>query len=234
MISASTSLPTPVSPSEQHVDVGRAARFGRAGARGASRDRSGRRPTTARWRRRVPGPARRRARSGRRRSARRAERTRRPSGPRRVARPRRVMRAPNSTTRLSSCSNRIISYSSGPYAASTSPGRTCGDAISATVSRRRPGRDVQPQDREHPPGRRRLLALLLQAALEIGVRRDAPHPDDRPPALDHQRRPADRDRLARQHRHALAPASSRSPRRRVPLVLPRSSISSAGPTCSRA
>ena len=35
-----------------------------------------------------------------------------------------MMRAPKSSTRFASCSNRIISYSSGPYDASTSPGRT--------------------------------------------------------------------------------------------------------------
>ena len=35
-----------------------------------------------------------------------------------------MIRAPKSSTRFASCSNRIISYSSGPYDASTSPGRT--------------------------------------------------------------------------------------------------------------
>ena len=69
--------------------------------------------------------------------------------------------------------------------------------------RRRPGRDVQPQHREHAPGRRRLVALLLQAALEIGVRRDPAHAHRGPAPLDHQRRPSDRDRLAGEHRRAL-------------------------------
>ena len=57
-----------------------------------------------------------------------------PSAPSRA-----TMRAPNSATRLPSCSNRIISYSSGPYDASTSPGRTCGDTISPTASGDVPG-----------------------------------------------------------------------------------------------
>ena len=112
-------------------------------------------------------------------------------------------RAPKSSTRLASCSNRISSYSSGPYEASTSPGRTRGETSSPTVSADVPGRDVQAHHREHTPGRRRLVALLLEPPLEVGVRRQPAHAHRRPPPLDHQRRPPDRDRLAGQHRRAL-------------------------------
>ena len=68
---------------------------------------------------------------------------------------------------------------------------------------RRARRDVQPHHREHPPGRRRLVALLLEPPFEVGVRRQPAHAHRRAPPLDHQRRPPDRDRLAGQHRRAL-------------------------------
>ena len=99
---------------------------------------------------------------------------------------------------------------------------------------RRPGRDVQPHHREHPPRRRRLVALLFQAALEVGVRRQPAHAHGGPAALDHQRRPADRDRLARQHRAraARAPAGRRAGGCRSCCPSPRSPA--PRPTCSRA
>ena len=68
---------------------------------------------------------------------------------------------------------------------------------------RRARRDVQAHHGEHPPGRRRLVALLLEPPFEVGVRRQPAHAHRRTPPLDHQRRPPDRDRLAGQHLRAL-------------------------------
>ena len=204
MISASTSLPTPVSPTISTLMLetrGALRQQVHPPHLGTAADVVGRR---RRRRRCAPAPARRRARSARRRSARRPERRRRRCARRRRRQPSgATMRAPNSATRLASCSNRIISYSSGPYDASTSPGRTCGETISPTVSGDVPGATCSRMHREHPPRRRRLVALLLQPAFEIGVRRQPAHAHRRPAPLDHQRRPPDRDRLAGQHRRAL-------------------------------
>ena len=136
-----------------------------------------------------------RASAGKKATPVRAETLRPPSSP--------TTRAPKSSTRLASCSNRISSYSSGPYEASTSPGRTHGVTSSPTVSADVPGRDVQAHHGEHTPGRRRLVALLLEPSFEVGVRRQPAHAHRRTPPLDHQRRPPDRDRLAGQHLRAL-------------------------------
>ena len=72
-----------------------------------------------------------RASAGKKATPVRAETLRPPSSP--------TTRAPKSSTRLASCSNRISSYSSGPYEASTSAGRTHGATSSPTVSADVPG-----------------------------------------------------------------------------------------------
>jgi len=64
------------------------------------------------------------------------------------------------------------------------------------------GGDVQADHGEGRAGRRRALALLLEPPLEVGVRRQAPDADHRPAPLDHERGPADGDRLAREHHRA--------------------------------